>query len=77
MEVLLSYQLEVFLNGFSGNGVFSEDQDIMLSTTIHLRHHQVSQKILAEECLSERKDLSKNYTLEETTKIADIFGTLL
>lgn len=48
LEVLLSYQLEVFLNSFGSKCVLPEDQDIMFSTTIYLSHHQICQEVLRE-----------------------------
>lgn len=55
MEVLLPHQLEVLLNGLGGDGVLSEDQDVMFSATVHLRHHQVGQKVLVEQCSVRQK----------------------
>lgn len=46
VQVLLSNQLQIFLHGLSGQRVLPEDQDIVLTAAVHLRHHQVGQEVL-------------------------------
>ena len=46
VQVLLSHQLQVLLDGFGGQRVLPEDQDVVVGTSIHLRHHQVGQEVL-------------------------------
>lgn len=49
LQVLLSHQLEVLLDGLGGERVLSEDQVLVLAAAVHLRHHQVREEILQRE----------------------------
>lgn len=57
VQVLLAHQFQVLFNGLGGDGVLSEDQDVMVPTTVHLRHHQVSEEVLGEECEVSREQI--------------------
>lgn len=41
LQVLLANQLQVFLNALGGQRVFPEDQLVVVTATVYLRHHQV------------------------------------
>ena len=54
VQVLLSHQFEVLLDGFSGQRVLPKDEHVMVGTSVHLRHNQVCQEVLREEGRKER-----------------------